>query len=308
MKKNLLITIILLISCSQNNFKPFDLFDLKEKEIVIKNKIKEIREIEIAIDTAGVSLWKRVTNIKHYNKDGNLTLSLTPNYLRKPLPDFGTSGIKLNEIEHYLKMSQTNIPNGEIDTTFFNYDKNQNLIEIKSDLTTTFKYDDFHNEIEKCIFSDMSETICVFSKYKYDNNGRIIYRIDSSGIMSNSIGKNNKPSSKNLYNYDNEGRIVSNGIFVRQFNKKGQLIEVKDISRNDRYLYDYDNEGKRISETLIKAVSSFFDTKKNINIVTSTETFKTFFYYNEKGLLREEKKLDKNNKLISLTNYEYVFY
>jgi Holliday junction DNA helicase RuvA len=91
MKKYLLITIILLISCSQNNFKPFDLFDLKEKEIVIKNKIKEIREIEIAIDTAGVSLWKRVTNIKHYNKDGNLTLSLTPNYLRKPLPDFGTS-------------------------------------------------------------------------------------------------------------------------------------------------------------------------------------------------------------------------
>jgi len=38
-----------------------------------------------------------------------------------------------------------------------------------------------------------------------------------------------------------------------------------------------------------------------------TNTTRKYFYYDDKGLLKQEKTLDKNDKLISLLNYEYKF-
>lgn len=308
MKNYILIVTLFVLSCNKNNHKPFDVFEENQKNTVLKNNIREIKEIEIGIDTAGVSLWKRIVSINQYNKDGNLIMTINPNYLTNPWPNVGPEGIKIDEIEYFSKMSQTNIPNGIIDTTFYNYDDKQNLISIKNKFFTTFKYDSFNNQIEQCVSSNFSETSCYYSKYKYDEKGQIIFKIDSVGMISNTIGHKDQNPKKVFYRYDDFGRIIANGEYIRKFDSKGRLKEVEDLLRGDKYFFEYDNEGKRVSETYVKLTSSIFDEKRNISIPIETKTFRTFFYYNEKGLLREKKQVDENNKLVALTNFEYLFY
>ena len=308
MKNYILIVTLFVLSCNKNIHKPFDVFEENENDIVLKNNIKEIKEIEIGLDTAGISLWKRTSSIKQYNKDGNLIMSIAPIYISNPWPEPKPGGMKIEEMEYYLTKSQTNIPSGKVDTTLYNYDNQQNLISIKNEFLTTFKYDSFNNQIERCISSNLSETSCYYSKYKYDEKGQIIFKIDSIGMISNAIGHKNQRPKKVFYKYDDFGRIITNGEYIRKFDSKGRLKEVEDLLRGDKYFFEYDNEGKRVSETYVKLTSSIFDEKRNISIPIETKTFRTFFYYNEKGLLREKKQVDENNKLVALTNFEYLFY
>jgi hypothetical protein len=39
-----------------------------------------------------------------------------------------------------------------------------------------------------------------------------------------------------------------------------------------------------------------------------TYTSSTYFYYNDKGLLKQHKRLDPDNTLIELINYEYSYF
>lgn len=314
MRKKLFVFTILIIvtisitSCNTNNKKTFDLFERKEQEIALENGISQISEIEIGLDTAGNSLWKRTNQIKYYDDKGLLVKVIRPLYFTKTWAKSSSGlGMTLDEMSYNMRMSETNIPNGKVDTTFYSYDDKENLISIKGKYLTTYKYDEHNNEIEKCISAEYYETVCHSKKYSYNENGDIISRIDSSGARSSSRGRKiNIPTNKIFFKYDKEGRIIYDGEFKRIFNDKGQLVKMTDSIEGNKYAFTYDNEGKRVTETFTLIVSKSWDSK-NVLTNVKTSTTKKYFYYNEKGLLKQEKQLDENDKLISLKNYEYVF-
>jgi len=310
----LIVSLILAIYFNNTTKKPYDLFEVHEREIVLQNKISKITKIEIGLDTTGNSLWKRISETKLYDKEGFLIMEISPKYVSRPWPKSSPDGMTIDEMNYYSIISKTNIPNGEADTTHFGYDKNEKLISIKDEFLTTYKYDKYDSPIEKCVSSEYLETVCHIKRYEYDENERIISRVDSSGVMASRKGRKwNIPTKKIFYKYDNEGRITFEGEYERVFNDKGQLIEVKQFiegndSLGDKYIFAYNSEGKRVSEKYTRVISSSWNPETNVVSNIKTKTTYKYFYYNEKGLLKQEKILNENDKLTSLKNYEYAFY
>src|SRR5690606_13886228 len=114
-----------------------------------------------------------------------------------------------------LNLSETNILTGRVDTVFFKYDNNNNLIIEKEKFSTTkYKYDLFGNEIESVFTPNLGQTIVNYTIYNYfDDTGKINYVMDS---MPNS-SVHEKLSLKEIermnqrkvyYKYDDLGRIV----------------------------------------------------------------------------------------------------
>jgi hypothetical protein len=144
-----IIMALIVVSCNTQAQKKYDLFEKDNREYVLNNNISEIIEYEIGLDTSGNSMWKRVSNIKLYNKEGLLIKSSTPDYISRTWKVNGSQGATLEEINYNLKMSKTDIPSGKIGITYFEYDDKGNLISLKgSDLQITYKYDENNNEIE----------------------------------------------------------------------------------------------------------------------------------------------------------------
>jgi hypothetical protein len=316
MKSVLTVVVILTFatSCNNINRKPYNIFEEHERETVLYNKISQITEIEIGLDTAGNSQWKRISSTKLYDKKGFIIETITPEYMTRPWPKSSPGGMTIDEMSYHTQMSETNIPNGKADTTYFNYDERGNLNSIKNRYLTTYKYDEYNNLTEKCVTSDYTETVCNIKSYEYDKNNRIISIIDSAGVMSSTSGrKRNIPANKSIFKYDNAGRVIFDGKYKRIFNNKDQLIEVKDFNQesnsfSDKYVFTYDSENRKVSEEFTKVVSSSWNPETNIVSNIKTAITKKYLYYNDRGLLKQEKTLDKNDKLISLMNYEYLFY
>jgi|GEM_PF-2085605 len=306
MKKIVILTFLsLIIGCSNTtkNSK-YNLFEDHERDIVFKNKIHQITEIKIGLDTAGNSLWKRTELIKFFNKDGLLIMTVLPKYLtRDPFPKHksGSSGFSLNDLNNIEYLTETNIPNGDADTVFYEYDNRHNLISRKeNDFITTYKYDINNNCTEKCWKGEYSESSCNYSFFEYNKENQIITKTDSFGVRSNNLGiKVNNPNRKLYYKYDKLGRVIFDGEFERVFNDKNQLTEVSNLSnkeRSDKFLFFYDKNGLRVKKTWIE---------KSIYYKRTSDTY---FFYNEKGLLREAKVLNEKNTLTELKRYEYSFY
>ncbi len=204
MKSKVLIILpilFLVISCDKKFQKHYNLFDRDDRAYILKNNISEITEYEIGLDTSGNSLWKRISTIKLYDNKGNLIKTISPGYYTKPWPKSSPEGMLMDVISYYSIMSETNIPNGKVDTTYFDYDDNGNLLSSKNEFLITYKYDINNNEIERCVSSEYTETICNFKKFVYDENQRIKYIIDSSGVRASRDGrKYDQPTRKSFLN------------------------------------------------------------------------------------------------------------
>lgn len=314
--KAVILTVILfiVISCSANFQEKYDLFEKNERVYILKNKISEIIEYEIGLDTSGNSMWKRVSNRKLYNKAGLLIQSSSPDYISRPWKVNGSQGASLEEINYNLKMSKTDIPSGKIETTSYEYDDKGNLISLKgTNIHITYKYDINNNEIEKCVSSEYGETVCNYKKFIYDENQKIKYSIDSLGVRASSDGrKYDLPTKKYYFKYDKNGKVVFDGIYNRIFNEEGFLSSIYKLSEDNKNIiqqfdYKYDTNSRKVSETYTQQVSSSWDPMTNITSNIKTNTTRKYFYYDDKGLLKQEKTLDNKDKLVSLINYEYKF-
>ena len=309
-KAFIILTILfLIISCNKPVQKQYNLFDRDDRTYILKNNISEITEYEIGLDTSGNSLWKRISTIKLYDKKGNLIKTISPGYITKPWPKSSPEGLSMDAISYYSTISETNIPNGKVDTTYFDYDDNGNLLSSKNEFLLTYKYDLNNNEIEKCVSSEYTETVCNFKRFVYDENQRIKYSIDSSGARASRDGrKYDLTTKKSFFKYDKNGNVVFDGEYNRIFNQKGLLVKVYKFNNDNNnyveniYELKYDNKNVKIVEkyTSQLPVDQF---KKNTSIYSK----KKYFYYDTKGLLIQEKTLNNKDKLVSLIKYEYKF-
>ena len=315
-KAILLIVILLVVtSCSKHFQKKYNLFENDETEYVLKNNISEITEYKIGLDTSGNSLWKRIKIIKSYDKNGFLTKTIAPEYVNKPISKSITDAMSLESFENYLcsDVGDTNIPNGRAETTSFNYDEEGNLLSTQNEYLITYKYDNNNNEIEKCISQDYSETVCHYKRYEYDENKRVKCCIDSSGAMSSSNGRKFViPTKKSYFKYDKNGRVIFDGEYNRKFNEKGLLINISKFDTDnksiiEKYEYKYDTNNRKVSEIFTQEDTSISYIKNSGSSNRNPIIRKTYFYYDAKGLLKQEKTLNDKDKLVSLINYEYKF-
>jgi hypothetical protein len=303
--------VFLLHSCNQITSQKYDLFETNKVEYIKKFKIAKLNIIEIGLDTSGNARWKRINKTEFYNKYGLIYMTVSPGYETSSWPTAPEGGLTQNQIAYNLKMSETNIQNGRFDTTFFYYDKRNNLIKIENNFNTTIKYDKFNNEIVRCFSSEFSENVCNYKSYEYDEDGQIVFRIDSTGIMSARNGiKRNSNSEKKYYAYDSLGRIVFDGEYERKFDKDNKLISVAKKNEfsnipSEEFEFSYDKDGNKIKETYTRIVSTEWNSINNTEKITKLQTTVKYFYYDENGLLIQEKTLDETSKLVSLLNYEY---
>lgn len=280
-------------SCNRIQNDKYDLFEDHEREIVLKHKISKINEILIGLDSLGIPLFKRIDKIKFYNKEGLLSMEIQPYYKSKPNPHENDPFYILKQ-SYYKHTYATNIPNGEAYTIIYEYDKLGNLTSKKEpSYLTTYKYDTNNNCIERCIKSEIRETNCINSIFQYNSNNQIITKLDSFSTHSVQNGREfNTSNRKFVYEYDKSGRVIYDGQARRVFNDQNQLIEVKfDGDQRTIISYFYDKDGHRVKQTR---------TEKNLA--------NTYFLYNGKGLLSEEKILDYNKTLVELMQYEYEYY
>lgn len=311
----LLVILLAVTSCNKHFQKKYNLFENDDTQYVLKNNISEITEYKIGLDTSGNSLWKRIKIIKSYDKNGFLTKTIAPEYVNKPISKSITDAMSLESFENYLcsDVGATNIPNGRSVTTSFNYDEEGNLLSTQNEYLTTYKYDNNNNEIEKCISQDFSETVCHYKRYEYDENKRVKCCIDSLGAMSSSNGRKTViPTKISYFKYDKNGRVIFDGEFNRKFNEKGLLINISKSDTDskriiEKYEYAYDASNRKVSEIFTQEDTSISYIKTSVSSIRKPIIRKTYFYYDAKGFLIQEKTLNNNDKLISLINYEYKF-
>jgi hypothetical protein len=315
-KAVILIVILLVVtSCSKHLQKRYNLFENDNTEYVLKNNISEITEYKIGLDTSGNSLWKRIKIIKSYDKNGFLTKTIEPEYVSKTISKSITDAMSLESLENYLcsDVGDTNVPNGRAETTAFKYDEEGNLSSTQNEYLITYKYDKNNNEIEKCISQEYSETVCHYKRYEYDENKRVKCCIDSSGAMSSSNGRKTViPTKKSYFKYDKNGRVIFDGEYSRKFNEKGLLININKFDTDnksiiEKYEYAYDASNRKVSEIFTQEDTSISYIKTSVSSIRKPMIRKTYFYYDAKGFLIQEKTLNNKDKLVSLINYEYKF-
>ncbi|MGI6677865.1 MAG: RHS repeat domain-containing protein [Dehalobacterium sp.] len=310
--KTLFIFFLILFSCThKKSNESYDPFERQEKELMSLNSVKEKIQIEIGLDTAGNSLFSRIINIRTYNKDGLIISSIRPQYKKREFKN--TENLDVFEELKLLSsaMNETDIPIGINYTTYYTYNKDGYLIkedieEYGSNITVTYKYDKYGNKIEREVTPTLGQNYYQYMEYQYDKNGRIIFRKDSTNEMGMVKGRYYAPIiNTSYYKYDEKGRIIYDGKYNRTFNAANQLIEIsygKDIIKNEKFTYD--SNGNRTSRTIF----TFYDLDQDLSKQQNNYDTKTYYYYNEKNLLIEEKTLDDKKYLIRLYNYEYTFY
>ena len=174
----------------------------------------------------------------------------------------------------------------------YTYDQNENVV---TSIVTNF-YNDEYNSKGYCYYDVNGRSSSI--SYKYINNDWLkmketkVYGEESKVTYSLELNKDNTIKSKKEYTYDDNG------------------IELTCVE------YDYKNdEWVRTRESYKKKeVYSIFFKQDNINCVNETtydEDGKKLkqvatYYKNNEFSMKEERKFDENENLLSLTNFEYL--
>jgi hypothetical protein len=285
-------------------------------EVIVKeNNIKIIETYKIIIDLNNKPAWKRLEYYKIFDENGRVIMSCSPKYFRKEAPR-KPGGMTWDELNHIEWFTETDIPTGKVDTSFYTYTKDGYQIKNTDGSVYSYKYDKYDNLIEKCVGSDLSETTCNYTIYDYEE-GKIKFKRDSIGrstLWDNEMFKQRSAnySQKKEYKYDNLGNIVKDDQYEYNYDDKNRLIEIKekrDSIITGRYLIKYKN-GKNISTILkITRVGSSWNEKTKVTTWgTDYDTTYTIYNYNEKSLKNEIKMINNNNILLSLEKFEYKYF
>ena len=320
--KTILTSLILLFLFSDGNVKIkntryTNFYGENIQEIVKDNQINIIEHYKVVLDLDNKPSWKRLEYYEIFDEDGRIIMSCSPKYFQKELPR-KPRGLTLEELSHIEWFTETNIPTGQIDTSFYTYNKDGYQIKNEDGSVFSYKYDKYDNLIEKCGSDELSETTCNFTIYEYaDGKGKIKFKRDSIGkstLWDNERFKlrsaNN--SQKKEFKYDNLGNIVKNDWYEFSYDSKNRLTEIKekqDTVITGKYLIKY-KSGKSIS-TILKITRDGGSWNEKTNLTTwgtDYDTTYTIYNYNEKSLKNEIKMIDKNNILQSLEKFEYKYF
>ena len=204
-----------------------------------------------------------------------------------------------------MAMEDTDIPNGIIDTVFYEYDADKNLSkEIERtydkhgqyfDYITTHKYDANNNLVETCMSSNISMTSCLYSKYNYIDN-KIDIRVDSVG-ENYVVNQSTLPIREYKYEYDERDNLIFDGNNHYFFNDKNQIVQIR-REDSSATLYFYDNNANKVKEMSII---------HRLGIGEGYDTTFVYHHYTENNIEDEEIHRNKN-RIISLAKFEYEFY
>jgi hypothetical protein len=312
------------VYCSNNQEykKPID----KERKAIIENKVKTRTLLKVLLDKNGRSKGQKEVKIDSFNSVGLVIKSTFPIYEKPKTPPTPPGGLTIEQINELISV-ETTIPTGYSSTSYYEYDENGNQTTIRNFLkeitkgednflfieehqnSTIIRYDKYGNWIEKCYSFDIEEDICNYRVYNYDNRGNIISHLDSAGARSGAHAKN-RSNRTITYEYDEKRNILFNGDYRRKFNEKNEIAEEIDFPmREDGNIdiYDYNTSGHIICITSRRVVSSTWNPTTNTTIIKKIYTTKKYFYYDEKGLLKQIKEIDESNRLKSIENFTYTF-
>ncbi len=312
------LTLLFLLSCGNvkiKNTRHTNFYGENMEEIVKENHIKIIETYKVVLDLNNKPAWKRLEYYTIFDENGRVIMGCSPKYYQKEAPS-KPGGMTLEELSHLEWFTETDIPTGQIDTSFYTYTTDGYQIKNHDGSVYSYKYDKYDNLIEKCAGSDLSETTCNYTIYDYEE-GKIKFKRDSIGrstLWDNERFKQRSAnnSQKKEYKYDNLGNIVKDDQYEYSYDDENRLIEIKekrDSVVTVRYLIKY-KSGKNIS-TILKITLEGGSWNEKTNVTTwgtDYDTTYTIYNYNEKLLKNEVKMIDKKNELISLEKIEYKFF
>ena len=320
--KTIITSLILLFLISDGNIKIkntryTNFYGENLQEIVKENNINIIETYKVVLDLNNKPSWKRLEYYEIFDEDGRIIMSCSPKYFQKKAP-IKPGGMTLEELSHIEWFTESAIPTGQIDTSFYTYTNDGYQIKNQDGSIYSYKYDKHENLIEKCVGSDLGETTCNYSIYDYaDGEGRIKFKSDSIGRSTLWNNKDFKQRSANNnkkyeFKYDNLGNIIKDDQYEYSYDTENRLIEIqqkRDSVVTGRYLIKY-KSGKNIS-TILEITRDGGSWNEKTNVTTwgkDYDTTYTIYNYNEKSLKNEIKMIDKNNVLQSLKKFEYKYF
>ena len=235
--------------------------------------------------------------------------------------DYGNGEIERFEYDKWNRLAKHT--RGKTEETY-KYDYFGRLIEKRSSgLTTTYTYDAWGNRLSRVTknrkgdvvskenrkydhFGRLAETAAGFGSkvtYAYDSKGRLARQVvDGSPIdyeytkygqlAGKYLGGRQSADASVVYEYSKSGQIVArtaNG--VRQayvYDKKGQLLAVKDVNGNVLERYWYDKAGNMLKKTVGGKTTTFTFDDANQLVSSTTDGVTTFYSYDAAGRLVTE--------------------
>ena len=286
-------------------------------------QIKTEREYEFNIrigQTDSVGILKA---LRHYEKDGNLTLEINyceyswdcaehPDSFKTKYEYFYNHKGQLIERNYYneghsLPWSMTTysykidhqglIAEKTIETTH-SFDRHKTFSTDKE--VEIFEYDkngNLQKEISRHIDPDF--TFEFVTTYKYDNKGNLV-KVDFSNNFRKAIKKYSYDQQGNRIKYEFEGRqSCGHNIdhWERKYDQKGNLIEQTTctaVNKCSRKQFVYNDSNLRVKET-DQSIDGTYSTNQE-------------FYYNDNEDLIEIKVYDRKGQLDEIVKYVYEYY
>ncbi|MDF2804621.1 MAG: hypothetical protein K0S61_4526, partial [Anaerocolumna sp.] len=252
-----------------------------------------------------------------YDNYGNLTEVLFPNgHTEKSGVFYGEDEITFTyeDTAHNLYTAKTlydenlkNLTNGNQATSFFNYDKRDNLIEvippnISKQAIVKYNIDGNYN-LEEIEYQE-GQTLQAAAKLSNDLGNKRIYNYNSLNQIEQAMNEDNQIVN---YSYDGLGRLHSitygmpeeNSTFTASFVNKQELAEITAPITNE---YDELNRIKKVTlnqkdEKIVWDIT--YDSVGNVIEVRKNDTVTQIYDYYKDGLVKQTK--DRNYQL----DYEY---
>lgn len=294
MRNNMLLLISLLFiiySCKQKTNFDYHIKKEYNKEIA-KNKKVIIIKTKIIYDSFANAKWKYLEETKFYDINGLCYMKINPSYdierLEKKL-----NGFTVLEMDAEI----LSVKLIGYDTTTFEYNQSGLLLkETKVDGSdwnniTQNIYDNWGNILSACYIKGNQPISCWYSEYLYDDNHRILQRIDSADYHT--YLDLSKPYK---YIYDSDGHLIEDGSYKYVLDKHFNVIEEYPLQKLKwGAKYTLNKNGDKLTK-----ISTYRD-NSNVQIFDKQITY---FKYNQEDLLIEEKRLFKG-KIEELYTYTY---
>lgn len=269
-----IIVIIILLFGYQSANAQF-LYDTISKNIILKNKVKEITIIT-TIDTLGIFSNDKcnvVIRKDEFDEFGNRIASITFDSLGEKYSEvYNTYNCYGHNTSEILICKQRKIHERK---TFYQYENNRLIKEWSSDSLYTIEY--YYNklgQIEKTRHSNKAQVVTI-ENFIYDDQGneiesnsddnchrwinKNIYDSNNKLIEKNSISDDdpkNNIFSRYKYYYNENGLLVMKEYYENNVIKENiqyeydQMNNLVAIMTNDsKILYSYDSKGNRIKKT-----------------------------------------------------------